>query len=260
MQRNTNIMTHRITTFRQPLIWALAFGTLLSACKKEEEAPPSSPGGGSSSATPSTTPTYTDADAVLAAVRVNTTQSTPIGPIDIILGTASASFSVDDFASFVQVGNVTCNSEALTPQSNNSYVHIPSATNPTGIDLTSSNEVVWTVAGGGGFAAFSRTVMGPFPTAGAISSSETVVRANGYTLTAGSVLNADSVVFTLGTLVRTLPGNASSCTFTASELSALGAGASLAQVVPYRATSEVIDGRNIYFVKQASRSKSVTIQ
>lgn len=234
---------------------------LMTACKKEEPATPNTPGGGGgSSSTPSTTPVYTDADAVLAAVRVTTTQSTPIGPVDVLLGVASASFSTDQFATFVNVGSVSCNGEALTPQANNTYVFQPGATNPTGIDLTSSNEVTWSITGGGGFNAFTRTVGGPFPTSGAITSSETVVRSNGYTLTTSSVLNADSVIFTLGSLVRTLPGNASSCTFTAAELNGLAAGTSLAQIVPYNATREVVDGKVMYFIKQASRSRTITLQ
>lgn len=252
--------THRM--IRTPFLLLLALGLSVSACKKDDPDPPapSNNGGGGGSSTPSTTPTFTDADGLLAAVRVFSTQSTPIGPVDLVIGTATGVFSNDQFASFVSVGAISCNGEALTLQGNNSYVHQPSATAPTGIDLTSSNEVTWNVAGGNGFPAFDRTLMGPFPVAGDFTSATTVVRANGYTITTGPVQNADSVVFTLGSLVRTIPGNATSCTFTADELNGLSAGSSLMQVSPYNSSNEVIGGKRIYFVKQMSRSTSITLQ
>lgn len=231
----------------------------LTACKKEETTEPATGGGGGSS-TPSTTPTYTDADGLLAAVRVFSTQSTPIGPVDVVIGTATGAFSNDQFASFENVGAVSCNGGSLTRQGNNSYVHQPSATAPMGIDLSSSNDVTWNVAGGSGFPSFDRTLTEPFPAVGEITSATTVVRANGYTITTGPVQNADSVVFTLGSLVRTVPGNAASCTFTAGELNGLSAGTSFMQVSPYRSSNEVIGGKRIYFVKQMSRSVSITIQ
>lgn len=247
------------STTRFPLA-ALALALAFTACTKDDPEPPATPDGGGGSSTPSTAPNFVDADGLLSAIRVQSTQSTPLGPVDLLLGIATGAFSNDAFATFQNVGAVSCNGEALTRQSNNNYTYQPGATNPTGIDLTASNEVTWNVGGGNGFAAFDRTIPGPFPVAGSISSATTVVRANGYTITTGSVLNADSVVFTLGSLVRTIPGNASSCTFTASELSGLSAGSSLIQVAPYNSTNEEFGGKRIYFVKQYSRTLSVTVQ
>ncbi len=242
----------------------LSVGLAFAGCKKDDDppapAPPSDGGGGGGTQTPSTTPNFPGADGLLAATRVTTLQDTPLGPIELMLGVASGFFSNDAFTSFVSVGAVSCNSEALAVQSNNSYVFQPSQTNPTGIDLSASNNVTWNVGGGNGFSAFQRTITGPFPTAAAIISSETIVRADGYTLQANSVLNADSVVFTLGSLVKTMPGNTASCTFSADELNTQAAGPSLVQIAPYNSTTEVIDGKTIYFVKQASRSRSVTLQ
>ena len=248
------------TPFRSALLMLLAAGTLFTACEKDDDTPSPTPPTGGGSGTPSTTPNFADADGFLAAVRVNSTQSTPLGPIDIIIGVASGAFTNDGFASFVGVGSVTCNAETLTPQGNNSYVYQPGATNPTGIDLTASNEVTWNVAGGSGFSTFQRTIPGPYPVAGPLTSSSTVVRADGYTITTTNVLNADSVIFTLGQLSKTRTGNANSCAFAASELSGLATGASLMQVSAYNSVNEVIDGKRIYFVKQSSRSQSVTIQ
>jgi hypothetical protein len=255
-------MHHRTLLQIAPLLFLSAL--TLAACNKDEDAPaPTTPGGGGSGTTntnPSTTPFYTDADAVLAAVRVNTTQTTPVGEFDIVIGGASAFFSNDQFSTFQNVGAVSCNGESLGMQSNNTYVHTPSATAPTGIDLTSSNEVSWNVGGGGGFNAFTYVHTGPFPAVGTISSATTVVRANGYTLTANSVAGADSVIFMVGDVVRTRPGNTISHTFTAQDLAGLSAGQSLMQVVGYTADGEDINGKRIYFVKQASRSRSITVQ
>lgn len=161
----------------------LAAGTLFTACTKDDAAPDTTPTPVGSS-TPSTTPNFPDADAVLFAVRVNATRSTPLGTIDIIIGVASGVFSNDNFLSFPNVGDITCNGDALSLQSNNSYVYQPAASNPTGIDLTASNEVTWNVAGANGFSAVQRTIAGPYPATGAITSASTVVRANGYPLTA----------------------------------------------------------------------------
>ena len=244
------------------LLLAFALGAGLTACQKDEPAPPASSGGGGGGGTSSasTTPAFTDADGLLVATRVFSTQSTPIGTIDVQIGTAVGAFSNDQFASFVSVGAVSCNGEALTPQGNSSYTHVPGVAAPLGIDLTSSNDVVWDVAGGNGFGAFQRTLQGPFPAVNEITSPTTSDRSVDYTLTTTPGSQADSVVFTLGSLVRTVPGNAGSCTFTAAELGGLPAGPSLMLVAPYSSSSEVIGGKRIYFVKQVSRSASITLQ
>lgn len=244
-----------------PVLLALAALLAFAACKKEESDTPAPQGGNNTgSTTPSTTPRFADADGVMAAVRAFTSQSTPLGTIDINVGTATAAFSNDGFSSFVGVGSVSCNGEALGAQSNNAYAYAPSASNPTGIDLTASNEVTWSVGGGNSFPAFTRTIMGPFPGVDAITSDGTVVRANGYTLSTSAVANADSVIFTLGSLIRVLPGAATSCSFSAAELAGQSAGTSIAQIVGYRYVDETIGGKKVYFVKQASRSRSITFQ
>lgn len=239
----------------------VAAGSLFTACPKEVDPPDTTPPAGSvAGSLPSTTPIYADADAVLSAVRANIVQNTPVGPVDLLVGVANGAFSSDGFSNFQNVGVVTCNGDALSLQSNNSYIYQPAATNPTGIDLSASNEVTWIVAGGSGFTGFQRTIAGPFPATGAITSPTTVVRADGYTITTTNVLNADSVIFILGNLSRTLPGNASSCGFSASELSGVAAGASQIQVAAYRSENELIEGKRIYFVKQSSRALSVSVQ
>ncbi len=91
--------------------------------------------------------------------------------------------------------------------------------------------------------AFSHTVQVPFPSVGAITSSTDVSKA-GYTLSVASVSNADSVYFQVGSVVKALAGNASSCEFSASELSSLGTGQSIIQVAPIRMTNAQYGGKH----------------
>lgn len=233
---------------------------LISACKKEDDAGTSDPGSSSGNSAASTTPYFSDADGVLAATRSYAVISTPVGPQELLVGLAAGAFSNDQFATRVNVGAVSCNGESLSPQAGNAYAYVPPATSPTGIDLTASNEVTWNVGGGSGFSAFTRTIMGPFPITGEITSGSTVVRGSGHSLTVATVLSADSVLFAIGPVARTLAGNAISCAFTAAELGALSEGTAVAQVVSYSSANEVIGGKRIYFVKQSHRSQTVTVQ
>jgi hypothetical protein len=248
--------------YRYSYAWALALVALLVACGKEDEdTPPDMPGGGSgSNATANITPSYADAQAILAAVRVNTTQSTILGSIDVVVGGATAAFSSDGLNTLLNVGEVSCNGEPLAPLSNQAYAYSSTTTAPTGIDLTASNSVTWSVEGGNGYSSFVRTLSEPFPAVGSITSGNTVVRTNGYTLTAEAMLGADSVLFIVGPVVRVRPGNATSHTFTAQDLASLNPGSATAQVVGYSASSEDMAGRRVYFVKQSVRTRSVTIQ
>ncbi len=248
------MVARRITSF------SLIAMLLITACQKEDDTATADPGSGSGNSAASTMPSFTDADGVLAATRSYVVISTAVGPQELLVGLAAGAFSNDQFATRVNVGAVSCNGEALSPQAGNAYAYLPPATSPTGIDLTASNEVTWNVGGGSGFSGFTRTIMGPYPITGEIGSGSTVVRGSGHTLTVSTVLSADSVLFAIGPVTRTLAGNAASCAFTPAELGALNAGSALAQVVSYSSANEVIGGKRIYFVKQSLRSQTVTVQ
>ncbi|MFT3884329.1 MAG: hypothetical protein QM724_02525 [Flavobacteriales bacterium] len=237
-------------------------GTLLfSACKKEKDTEtPSTPSNSSNqNAQARTTPNFRGANASLWAVNTFTTQTTPIGPIDIQAGIGVAMFSNDTYTGFTSAGSVKLNDKSLTEQTDHSYLTIPSMAEPTGVDL-SSGQTRWVVTGAGANPAFDRTPSITFPTVQGINSSTTVVRANGYTLTTPSVSGADSVIFAVGGLLKTKGPGTTSCTFTASELGALSAGSSIVQVAAYTYTHEVISGKDIYFGKEAVQTRSVTIQ
>lgn len=252
--------THHFSS-RSLFVFALSTGMALVACKKDDAPEPVAPAGNTAPA-PSTTPNFAGADATLWGVKSFSSTTTPIGTFDIEIGLGVAVFSNDDFASFVNVGAVGLNGTSLTAQSNNSYTSMPSQTNPQGIDFSNSN-TNWTVTGGNGFQGFTRDVSATefaFPAIDAISSSDVVVRANGYTLTVPAVASADSMLFLVGGVSKTLAGSAISCTFTADELAGLAAGSDLVQVAAYSYINEDHGGKDIYFGKETVRSRSVTIQ
>jgi len=205
---------------------------------------------------PSTTPTFGDGYGVLAAVKSEST----VSGFTIQIGVATAVFTTDLFSTFVAGGAVTCDSEALTLNANNSYTFTPGVTTPTGIDFGANPS--WSVAGAGDIPAFSHTTTIGFPTAGDISSSETFTLTDGYTLSvpAGSVAGADSVLFLVGGVSATEMGNATSHTFSAADLTGLSAGASVVQVAAYKIEEVTYSSKNFWFVNEVVKTKTVTIQ
>ncbi|MBS1568802.1 MAG: hypothetical protein JST45_05105 [Bacteroidetes bacterium] len=250
------------STFRQISFAMLATALCLGACKKDEAEAPSSDnnGGGSTSSTPSSTPTFAGADGVLWAINTFSTQTVAGVPFEVEAGLGSAAFPSEANASvLVDAGAVTLNDIALTRNSNNTYMTIPSTSNPSGVDL-SSGTTHWVVAGANGIPAVDQSPSFSFPDVGSITSSTTVTRSSGYTLSVSSISPCDSVVFMVGGVVKYLPSGSTSCTFTASELGGVVAGSSMIQVSPYSYSHEVIGGKDFYFGKQTTRTVSATIQ
>ncbi|MBS1547359.1 MAG: hypothetical protein JSU02_08275 [Bacteroidetes bacterium] len=251
------------STFRQISFAMLATAMCLGACKKDEAEAPSSDnngGGGSTTSTPSSTPTFAGADGVLWAINTFSTQTVAGVPFEVEAGLGSAAFPSESNASvLVDAGAVSLNDIALTRNSNNTYITIPSTSNPTGVDLSGGN-THWVVAGANGIPALDQSPSFSFPDVGDITSSTTVTRSSGYTLSVASISPCDSVVFMVGSVVKYLPSGNTSCTFTASELSSVASGASLVQVSPYSYSHQVIGGKNFYFGKQTTRTVSATIQ
>ncbi|MBZ0241594.1 MAG: hypothetical protein K8F24_00120 [Bacteroidales bacterium] len=233
------------------LAFFLVAGLTLASCnKKDDDNPDPDPNPGTENPTPQL------GAGTLVAVKTLNTTDTPIGPITTQLGLGVAAFSSDNWASFLDAGSVQLDGNALTKNANNSYVFMPSVTNPMGIEFGST--VVWDVAGNGSIPAFSHTVQIPFPSLGAITSS-TDVSKSGYTLSVASVSNADSVYFQVGDVLKVIAGNARSCEFSASELSGLGTGQSIIQVAPYRISNAQYGGKTFYFINETTVSASANI-
>lgn len=247
-------------SFRFTSLLLLSAALVFTACEKDEdepEIPQENPTTETESAP--TTPQFSNADGSLWAVNSMSTQSVGGFEVDVNIGIAVGAFTENgDFNTLVDVGTVSVDDNNLTRQSNNSYTLTPSQTNPTGIDY--NTDVNWSVSGGNGFSEFTYTSSIPWPTASEISSGGTVSKSAGYTLTVGSVENADSVLFMIGSAIKTIPGNAVSCTFSADELSGLDNGTSVASVAPYASEPENFGGKTIYIGKEAVQTRTVTIE
>lgn len=228
----------------------------LTSCQPEEE--PEDPPQEEVQQNP--TPTIEDGSGTLVAVKSSTTQTVPVvGTIEIPMNIAVAVFSEDaNYSTFVNGGTVKCEGAGLTIQENNSYVFLPGVDNPEGIDIDGA--VNWEVSGNGSIPAFDHTVGIGFPNVGDINSSTTVDISAGYTLSVPSLSGADSVIFMVGGVLETVPGNPTSYAFSASALSGLSAGPSVAQVAAYKTESEVYGGETFYFVNETVETISVTLE
>lgn len=204
---------------------------------------------------------YSDSWGLLAAVKTVTYQTVPIiGQQEIILGTAVAAFpTTQGGTTYQDAGTVQCNTKTLTKQSNNAYVFQPSQTDVTGIDFSSGAD--WNISGAASIPPIT-TSFNSFPSTPSITSNkENVSLSSGYTFSISSVSNADSILFILasgsGYVQKRVGGNATSVTFSASDLSSLSASSyGLLQVTPYRYTTNtsIIPGKKVYLVNQVTVS------
>lgn len=236
------------------LMFICSMSLLVVSCKKENPEPdPETPAPVSTPAG-STTPVPSNADGVMWAIRSTST----VQGFSIEIGTAVGLF-MNGTSDLVNVGTVSVNSQNLSMASTNAYTFAPSQTSPTGLDFSSG--VNWSVSGGSGHAAFTYDASSlVFPSGSAITSSATVNKASGYTLTCSTVSGADSTLFMIGNVSKTLVGSANSATFSASELSGLSTGTSVAMIVPYKLMQTTINGKNYYFGKERVNQLSVTIE
>lgn len=100
----------------------------------------------------------------------------------------------------------------------------------------------------------------PFPSVGNLTSSTVISSSMPYTLSVSSMENADSVIFAIGHVVRTMPGNSTSCSFTVGEMSALtGASGADIMISASRTQIQTIGGLRVRFVKSYTHTRSVLI-
>lgn len=205
------------------------------------------------------TPTYLGTYGALIGIKTISTTSTPIGPVNTEIGTAVAVFSEDGGATFLTGGTVSADGNNLTAQSNNSYVFTPGTSSPTGISFGSTLNWAGT---GAGWPAFTASTSVGFPNVTEISSSDVTMSA-GYTLNCGSNVTADSIYFAVygpsGTAMKIVGGGTNTHTFSASELSGVGAGTGFVQIVGINYDPQVIGGRTYYLLNETARTKSVNI-
>ena len=188
-----------------------------------------------------------DAFGVLVGIKTYNEVSVAGFTTKIIFGSAVGAFV--DGSNFLPAGTVTCNTEGLTQNSNNSYVYMPDFGDPTaatGLDL--GNEAIWTVSGQGTVPAINESFVG-FPSKPSITSSTTINSSADYTMTWSSISGADSLIASVyannGNVSKTVAGNATSVVFTSSELNGVGTtNFGIIQVAAYKQKKEVVDETN----------------
>ena len=240
------------------LMMTFVASTILTSCKKDEK---DDDDNNNTQTVVNVTDlfNYSDALGVLVGVKTVTTQNVGGFETSIELGTAVAVFpNAAGSTKFLDAGTVKNNTKTLTKQDNNSYVFTPAATDVTGIDF--SNGSAWEVSGSSSVNAFNYTYV-PFPSNPKITSNVSEVNlANGYNFTLQNAnSNADSVLFILASgsnyVSKTLPGNATSANFTASDLATLTPSSQgLIQVTPYKIKSDIVNGEKYYFINQVTVS------
>ncbi|MBL7766685.1 MAG: hypothetical protein JNJ58_11355 [Chitinophagaceae bacterium] len=239
----------------------LAMSFFAVSCDKVKTDPPATTTANNSA----TTPNFATGDGFLVAVKTVTKTTVAGFPIETILGTGVAGFGNLSAATYNDAGTITLNTKSLGKQSNNSYVYIPTATDITGIDFSSS--INWSVGGAGSVPAFthSATAQG-MPSAGDISGSFTTISSGSdFTLSTTAVPSgADSVYFQVAgpnaVIVKRMSGTSSAATFTAAELATLGKGSGSVVVAPWNYSSATYSGKLIHVVNELALSRVVEIQ
>ncbi len=234
----------------------IASGVFFTSCDDDEDEEEPAPQEQSTEV--DNVPNLPMADGALIAVDTKTTQELPIGgTIDIVIGTGVGVF-FDANDGFVNVGTVTLNSSQLTRNANNSYTYIPTISEPTGINFNGGTD--WEVSGDNGFPAIMASPGFPFPDVGNIGGADMVDTSQDYKIMISSVSDADSIIYNISGVLKTLAGNETSCTFSAAEISSLASGPGIIQAAAYSYESDDFGGKTIYFVKETVVSKSVTIE
>ena len=239
-----------------PFLLTACLALMITSCGEDELPDIPDPTDPPVASTP--TPELGDGFGGLWAINSVSSTSTPIGNVDTELGTAVAFFSNDNFSTFEDAGTVSVATTDLSKVENNSYVHIPSALDPTGIAYPSTYN--WEIAGSGAVPAFTTEGLSTFPSVGNITSPTTVNKANGYTLSCESVSDAQEVLFLVGGVSKTVSGNGTEAIFTSADLGGLDTGMNFVQVAAYTYEEREIEGKMIWVGVETVRTVSVEIE
>jgi hypothetical protein len=245
----------------QNTLYVVALATVIfSGCKKTEDVTedPTTNTPSTSNSTPSIKDGY-GSFAAVHSVSYTTVQGITI-PLDVNTAVASF-FSAPGSSSMVDAGTVTLNSKTLTKNTNNAYVY-QNLTDPL-----SFSQVSWNVSGSSGVPAISYTDNRSFPDfSGYNSLPSALTKANGLTVSlGGTVSNADSVYVIVSGgdkyVLKRVAGNASQCTFSASDLSVIAnTTMGMIQVAPWNYKKEDFNSKPYYFVLETCYTKQgVTI-
>lgn len=199
------------------------------------------------------TPTFNDADAVLASIQTLSYQSANGYEFSVAVDVAVAAF-FETSASYYPAGLVSINTNDLEMNDNNSYTSV-SATSAN-IDLglgTSGN--VWSVAGATNVSAFNHTTSRGMPSdvkfSAAITKVNTANTLNVAIVSAPTV--CDSILYLVAgndkTVSKIVARTVTNVDFTTSELSGF-TGTGVVQVAPYNFEFSVEGGKKIYYINE----------
>lgn len=208
-----------------------------------------------------TRPGFNSSYSVLWALNTKTSVSTSglgmdINDMQVDFGTAFAAFT--DGGNNVAAGDVKVNDISLKMEKNKFYMSPISVTNPTGI--TFEGTAKWSVAGANNIPAVNYTTKKSFPSATGFTCDATVDKTKSYSISLTSVSNADSILYMVNDVVKTVAGNVKSVSFTSDQLSALKKGNAFVQVAPYNYEIKLFGSKNFVFGNQIVFSKLVTIK
>jgi len=204
-------------------------------------------------------PNFEEGDGALIAIKSFSKVNAPIvGSVEAEIGSAVATFTDDNFSTMLSAGNVDLDDNVLSKEANNSYVFVPDESNYEGI-LFGIN-YTWDVKGSKHVDGFEHEVNMNFPVVGEITSPEIFSKTDGYTLTYDNVSGATEIMCMVGGVVKTLPGNTTSVTFTAEELKNIEIGANFVQVAAFTYDLNDIDGKSYYFGNETIRTVQVEVE
>jgi|GEM_PF-2428129 len=216
-----------------------------------------------------------DGDGIFVGIRSLSVQSTPIGEMEVALGTAVV--AVGDLANgkFKEAGDVKCyvgstpTAYTLTKQPNHTYVYMPGTTGAAGLESIPFHEgnagmPFWEVNDLG----ISKGSYYRFPRKPELLSSLSITRSNGYEAQFRSNDGHELlVIISSGNeyVYKKLKSSDAAyrdqkVMFSAGELNVLPRSEQAQiQVVPYTVYTSSVSGKKYYFINQTVLSKPVTV-
>lgn len=204
-------------------------------------------------AVPNPTPTFTDADAVLAGIQTLSYQSANGYEFSVAVDVAVAAF-FNTSSTYYPAGLVSINTNDLEMNDNNSYTSVSATSTNIDLDLGSSGNT-WSVAGSSNVPTFSHTTSRGMPSdvkfSAEITKVNTANNLNVAIVSAPSV--CDSILYLVAgenkTVSKIVANTVTNVDFSASELNGLS-GTGVVQVAPYNFEFSEESGKKIYYINE----------
>lgn len=213
-----------------------------------------------------------DGDGIFVGIRSLSVQSTPIGDMEVTIGTAVAASGDLQNGKFREAGEVKCyvgsgpTAYALTRQPDHSYVYMPTSAGFESIPFHEGNAGMpfWEAKELG----ISQGSNYRFPRKPELLSSLSITRADGYEVQFRSNDGHELLVVISSENKYIYKKLKSSDTgyrdqkvmFSAGELNVLPrSGAALIQIVPYTVHTSSVSGKKYYFINQTVLSRTITL-